>query len=355
MSDSDKSKQLALQVCDAINDKRKLNITAGNSKAFYGGNIIGEPVSVSEHSGIINYQPGELVITARAGTPLQEVEAILAEKKQRLLFEPPHFASTATLGGTIAADISGPVRPWSGSVKDALLGINMINGHGETLKFGGEVMKNVAGYDVSRLMVGSMGTLGILLDVSLKVLPAERKTITLVFDASEESAIQQCNKINRQYLPVSGMMHYQGKLYIRLSGNTASVESAKTALGGEESDNNPIWQEVREQTHAFFEQKGTLWRLSVAPATPPIKTIPGSWLIDWGGAQRWLISDSDASHIRSETSKLGGHATIFRGSSETRDMAFHPLNKIQKELHQRIKQAMDPHLLFNPGRLYSDL
>ena len=186
MSDLDKSKELALHVRDAISRKYELNIIGGDSKRFYGGDIKGESISIAEHSGVINYQPNELVISARAGTPLKEIESVLAEKKQRLLFEPPHYGNTATIGGTVAANMNGPTRPWTGGVKDAVLGVKIINGNGEVLRFGGEVMKNVAGYDVSRLMVGSMGTLGILLEVSMKVLPLENKTITLMYELTEE-------------------------------------------------------------------------------------------------------------------------------------------------------------------------
>jgi len=351
MPDLDKSNELALHVLDAIENKHKLNIIGGSSKIFYGNQTQGAPVQIEGHSGISNYQPGELVITARAGTSLSEIESTLAEKNQSLIFEPPHFGKTATLGGTIASGIDGSSRPWTGAVKDAVLGVKIINGRGDILRFGGEVMKNVAGYDVSRLMVGSMGTLGILLEVSLKVLPLSKKTITLMFKTTLEKAIQRCSKLNNQCLPVSGMVYYDEQLYIRLSGNESSVDSAQNYLGGEHHLDNDFWSSIRELTHPFFKQKGRLWRISVPPATPPMNGLSGHWLIDWGGAQRWLISHLDADIIRGQTEAVHGHATLFRNDNNDIDV-FHPLTPAQKHLHEVVKNAFDPHRLFNPGRLY---
>ncbi len=353
MPDIDKSDELASQVLDAINNEYKLNIIGGNSKQFYGHLAQGVSVSTKEHSGISNYEPSELVITARAGTSLSEIESTLAEKNQSLIFEPPHFGATATLGGTIAAGIDGPSRPWTGAIKDAVLGVKIINGRGEILHFGGEVMKNVAGYDVSRLMVGSMGTLGILLEVSLKVLPVPKKTMTLVFETAIDKAVQTCSKINNQCLPVSAMLYHDEKLYIRLSGNESSVDSAIAHLGGELHDEINFWSSIKEHSHSFFRQAGTLWRISVPPATLPIE-LPGDWLIDWGGAQRWLISDMDANIIREQTEAMHGHATLFRNINNDIDV-FHPLTPVQKHLHEMVKNAFDPQGLFNPGRLYKYL
>lgn len=351
MSNLDKSKELALQVLDAIENKHKLNIIGGNSKLFYGNNARGIAVHVGEHYGIENYQPSELVITARSGTSLSEIESVLAEKNQSLIFEPPHFSKRATLGGAIAAGIEGPSRPWTGAVKDAVLGVKIINGRGEILRFGGEVMKNVAGYDVSRLMVGSMGTLGILLEVSLKVLPISKKTITLMFETTEADAIQECSRLNNRCLPISAMVYHDEKFYVRLSGNAASVDSARDSLNGENHSDNEFWSSIREHTHPFFKQKGNLWRISVPPATLPINELSGQWLIDWGGAQRWLISDMDANIIREKTEAVNGHATLFRNDISDIEV-FHPLTPVQKRLHEVVKNAFDPHGLFNPGRLY---
>ncbi|PHS71131.1 MAG: glycolate oxidase subunit GlcE [Methylophaga sp.] len=354
MLNLDNSKQLALIVNDAIKNKQPLKIFGGNSKSFYGPKSKGEPVCVAEHCGVINYQPEELVLTVRAGTTLSEIESILAEQNQKLIFEPPHFGAKATIGGAISSDINGPSSPWFGSVRDAVLGVKIINGQGEILHFGGEVMKNVAGYDVSRLMVGSMGTLGLLLEISLRILPLEKKTITFLLETTEEEAIQRCSQLNRQHLPLSAMVYYNNLLYIRLSGNIASVNSAYKTLGGELLTDNNFWYSIREHTHPFFYQTGTLWRISVPPATPPINDLDGHWLIDWGGAQRWFISDMAAEVVYAKVADVHGHATIYRNIDSIGDV-FHPLTTSQRHLHKMVKQAFDPHRIFNPGRLYADL
>lgn len=353
MKDQDNSNELVSIVMDAINDKRVLNITAGNSKVFYGREPEGEHISILEHSGVTNYEPGELVITARAGTSLTEIESILKSKNQRLVFEPPHFNETATLGGAIATGINGPCRPWSGSARDSALGVRMINGRGEILSFGGEVMKNVAGYDVSRLMTGSLGTLGLLLDVSLKVLPISEKTKTIIIDCDDEEVIQHCVEINRKFLPISAMACFQNQLYIRLSGNAASVDSAVKQLGGKLYENDEIWSSISEQTHSFFNQAGTLWRISVPSATPLMKKLTGEWLIEWGGAQRWFISDMDHKEIRKEVESFHGHATIFKNKNNA-DEVFQTLTSVQTHLHRMVREAFDPNGVFNSGRLYKN-
>ena len=354
MSDQDKSNELVELVVEAVNDKRVLNITGGNSKAFYGRKPEGDLLSTLEHSGVVNYEPGELVITARAGTSLSEIESILTSKNQRLVFEPPHFSESATLGGAIATAIDGPCRPWSGSARDSVLGVKMINGQGEILSFGGEVMKNVAGYDVSRLMTGSLGTLGLLLEVSLKVLPISEITKTITIDCNNDDVIQRCVEINKQFLPISAMTYVQDQLYIRLSGNTASVDAAVKQLGGKLNEDNEIWFSIREQTHSFFNQTGTLWRISVPPATPIMKELSGEWLIDWGGAQRWFISDMDHEEIRNKVQAVNGHATIFKNDNNVDDV-FQPLTSAQLQLHRMLGKAFDPNGVFKSGRLYKNL
>ena len=354
MSEQDKSNELAELVVDAINDKRVLNIIGGNSKSFYGRKAEGEVITTTEHSGVTNYEPGELVITARAGTSLTEIETLLKSKNQRLVFEPPHFSDTTTLGGAIATGINGPCRPWSGSARDSVLGVKMINGQGQILSFGGEVMKNVAGYDVSRLMTGSLGTLGILLEISLKVLPVSEKTKTIIIDCDDDNIIQRCVEINRQFLPITAMTYYKKQLYIRLSGNTASVDAAIKKLEGSVVEDNDFFSSIREQTHSFFNQSGTLWRISIPPATPHMESLSGEWLIDWGGAQRWLISDMEAEAIRSIVKAENGHATIFKSDNNVDDV-FQPLNNVQLHLHRMIRKAFDPSNVFNSGRLYKNL
>lgn len=354
MPEQDKSHELAELVIAAINDKRTLNIIGGNSKAFYGRKAEGEVITTTEHSGVTNYEPGELVITARAGTSLAEIELLLKSKNQRLIFEPPNFSESATLGGAIATGINGPCRPWSGSARDSVLGVKMINGQGQVLSFGGEVMKNVAGYDVSRLMTGSLGTLGLLLEVSLKVLPVSEKTKTIIINSDDDNIIQRCVEINRQFLPITAMTYYENKLYIRLSGNAASVDAAVKQLGGKLHEDNEIWTSIREQTHSFFNQSGTLWRISVPPASPHMKSLSGEWLFDWGGAQRWFISDMEAEDIRDNVKTAKGHATIFKNDNNADDV-FQPLTNTQLHLHRMIRKAFDPNSVFNSGRLYKNI
>lgn len=354
MFEQDKSNELAELVIDAINNKRVLKIIGGNSKSFYGRKTEAEVITTIEHSGVTNYEPGELVITARAGTSLTEIESLLKSKNQRLVFEPPYFSETATLGGAIATGINGPCRPWSGSARDSVLGVKMINGQGQILSFGGEVMKNVAGYDVSRLMTGSLGTLGMLLEISLKVLPISEKTKTIIIDCDDDNVIQRCVEINRRFLPITAMTYYKKQLHIRLSGNTASVDAAIKKLEGSMVEVNDFFSSIREQTHAFFNQPGTLWRISVPPATPHMQELSGEWMIDWGGAQRWLISDMKAEDIRIKVEAKNGHATIFKNDNNADDV-FQPLTNTQLHLHRMIRKAFDPNNVFNSGRLYKDL
>ena len=355
MSEMDKSNELAELVIDAAKNKQVLNITGGNSKSFYGRKPQGEALSMLEHGGITNYEPSELVITARAGTSLNEIKNALDSKKQRLVFEPPYFNDTATLGGVIASGINGACRPWSGSARDSVLGVKMINGKGEILSFGGEVMKNVAGYDVSRLMAGSLGTLGILLEISLRVLPVSEKEMTIVIECSDDDVIQRCTEINSRFLPLSAMAYYQNQLFIRLSGNTASVNAAQQQLSGTVlEDDDSLWHSIAEQTHSFFKQPGTLWRVSVPPATLVMKELKGDCLIDWAGAQRWLISEMQHEEIRSIVKSHNGHATVFRNTNNI-DEVFHPLTTAQEHLHKMIRKAFDPDGVFNTGRLYKNL
>ena len=349
----DNSVALQQAVISAAAQSRPLNLTGGNSKTFYGGEIQGSPLALGSHRGVVNYEPKELVLTARAGTPLQEIEAVLAQQNQMLAFEPPHFGNHATLGGTIACGLSGPRRPYAGSARDFVLGVRIINGRGEILRFGGEVMKNVAGYDVSRLMCGSLGTLGILLDISLKVLPMPKSEMTLVQELSPARAISAVNGWASLPLPITAACYDGLKLYLRLSGEPEAVAAGRDLVGGSETpEGNGIWFDIREHQHPFFDSGLPLWRLSVAAHTPPVE-LPGKQLIDWGGAQRWLVSDAPAEVIRKAAEAHGGHATLFR-HAENRNEVFHPLAGSLNSLHLQLKRAFDPKAIFNPGRLYPD-
>ncbi|MET0094207.1 MAG: glycolate oxidase subunit GlcE [Sedimenticola sp.] len=350
----DLTQDLQQAVVDVAGKGGSVSLTGGGSKAFYGRSCEAEPLDVSGHRGIINYEPKELVITARAGTPLAEIEAALAEQGQMLAFEPPYFGDTATLGGTVACGLSGPRRPHAGSARDFVLGCHIINGLGQALHFGGEVMKNVAGYDVSRLMCGAMGTLGLMLDISLKVLPRPAQEITLVQERSEADAIRLMNLWAGKPWPISAASYDGLKLHVRLCGSPKGVEAACGRIGGERlEESSRFWKGLREHQLGFFDTSVPLWRLSVAPETGPMG-LQGKQFIDWGGAQRWLLSDARADELRTAAARAGGHALLFRGGDREGDV-FHPLPEPVMGLHRTLKQAFDPKGVFNPGRLYREL
>jgi glycolate oxidase FAD binding subunit len=354
--------QFQEQVRAAASGKRALRIRGGGTKDWYGQRIEGEILDTRAYAGIIDYEPTELVITARCGTPLAEIETALAERKQMLAFEPPHFGDGATFGGMVAAGLSGPRRANSGALRDFVLGAKLLDGKGEVLTFGGQVMKNVAGYDVSRLLAGSLGTLGLLLEVSVKVLPLAFAETTLRFEMSEVDAIRRLNEWGGQPLPLSGSCWHDGVLALRLSGAQAAVDAAVRSLGGAHGgqimpDCARFWAGLREQRHAFFDarsdENASLWRLSV-PSTVGAIVLGGPQLIEWGGAQRWLRADGDAAtsqRIRSTVAACGGHATLFRGGDK-RVGVFQPLAPAIARIHERLKAGFDPSNIFNPGRMY---
>jgi glycolate oxidase FAD binding subunit len=350
--------QWSEQVTSAAARGAPLVIRAGGTKDFYGNESRGEIFDTRGWSGIENHEPSELVLTARAGTPLAQVEAELASRRQMLAFEPPHFGQGATLGGCVAAGLAGPRRASSGygwgAVRDAVLGARLLDGRGRVLKFGGTVIKNVAGYDVSRLLAGSLGTLGVIVDVSLKVLPMPASEMTLSFQMDEGRALQQLNAWKGQPLPLSASCWHAGQLCIRLSGAAPAVEAAAGALGGarETADSAGFWRGVREQQHAFFAGAMPLWRVSVPASAAPL-ALPGAQLIEWGGALRWIRSQDSADVLRARSRELGGHATLFRGAH--RQEVFTPLSPALHAIHRRLKQQFDPAGIFNPGRMYADL
>jgi glycolate oxidase FAD binding subunit len=351
----DKAAQLQQQVRDALKRCSPLCIHGGNSKAFYGRTPQGEPLDVSGHAGVSNYAPTELVITARAGTRLKAIKSLLAENNQMLAFEPPGFGDNATLGGTVACNLAGPRRPWAGAARDFVLGTRMINGKGETVHFGGEVMKNVAGYDVSRLMAGAMGTLGVMLEVSLKVLPQPETERTLVLNMTADQALAHMHQWAGQALPVTATSYHDSALAVRVSGTSAAVVTAGKTIGGDlMEDDTTYWRRLREHRLAYFDTDLPVWRLSLASDAPPL-ALPGEWLYEWNGAQRWLISEAAPELIRAAAKAVGGHATLYRNHGDVRDRAFQPLEPGILKLHQRIKAALDPQGIFNPGRMYAEL
>jgi glycolate oxidase FAD binding subunit len=352
MTDCDLTSELQARVRDAAERGTPLAIRGGGSKAFYGRAVQGEPLEVAGHRGVVSYEPTELVITARAGTPLAEVEALLAGRGQMLPFEPPHFGGQATIGGMVAAGLSGPARPWAGAVRDAVLGVKILNGRGEILSFGGQVMKNVAGYDLSRLMAGALGTLGVILEVSLKVLPRPARMTTLVQELDAAGAARHLAAWGRQPLPISATLHQEDRLYIRLSGTALGVAAAQKTIGGEAADAG-IWEDLREQRLDFFQTGLPLWRLSL-PAAAGRLDLPGDSLSEWGGALRWLKTGLPAAKVRAAAAVAGGHATLFRGHDGQGEV-FRPLSPVLMGLHQRLKQSLDPRGILNPGRMYAGL
>jgi len=350
----DTGREIQHRIADALAGKQALRIHGGNTKQFFGRATTGTILETGRHRGVLDYEPSELVLTARCGTPLSEVEQVLAAEGQMLAFEPPHFGPEATLGGTIACGLSGPRRPYAGAARDFVLGTKIINGKAEVLSFGGRVMKNVAGYDVARLMVGALGTLGVIVEISLKVLPRPATERTLTRHCSSEDALRYCNEWAGQALPLSATCFHQDTLAVRLSGAEDALDHAQRRMGGDVVDQaESFWEDLREHRHEFFTGTGLLWRLSVPPGTPMLP-LEGSWLVEWGGAQRWLSTDMPADSIRNAAAAAGGHAHLFRGGDRQADV-FHPLAPGVAALHQRLKAAFDPQNILNPGRLYQSI
>jgi len=328
-----------------------LRLRGGGTKDFYGGELRGEVVEMGAYAGIVAYEPKELVLTVRAGTPLADVEAALAQERQMLPFEPPHFGDGATIGGAVAAGLSGPRRPYAGAVRDFVLGTRIVNGKGEDLSFGGRVIKNVAGYDVSRLMAGALGTLGAITEVSFKVLPRPAAEATLAFEADESAATAMTNGWAGQPLPISASAWEDGVLRVRLAGAESAISAARAKLGGHEAPGGAsYWSDLREQRLAFFGAARELWRVSVPQTAEPLD-LGRPALVEWGGGVRWLTGPADGFAVRSSAERMGGHATLFRGGDKSGGV-FHPLAPAVLKVHQRLKAAFDPAGILNPGRMY---
>ncbi|HET6263920.1 MAG TPA: glycolate oxidase subunit GlcE [Usitatibacter sp.] len=342
---------LCARIADAAARKQPQRIRGGGTKDFYGAGSTGEVCDISSYAGIVAYEPRELVLTVRAGTRLAEVEAALAAERQMLPFEPPYFDGDATIGGTVAAGLSGPRRPYAGAVRDFVLGTRIVNGKGEDLSFGGRVIKNVAGYDVSRLMAGALGTLGVITEISFKVLPRPPVEATLAFEMSEPDAILNMNQWAGQPLPLSATAWQDGVLRVRLSGAESAVAAARQKLGGEEMPGAAdYWRDLREQRLPFFAPGEPLWRISVAQTAQPI-AFDRPQLLEWGGGVRWVSGELDALTVRSSAERCGGHATLFRGGDKSVGV-FHPLKPAVAKIHRRLKAAFDPAGILNPGRMY---
>jgi len=351
--------KLSEKVREAARSKTGLRLCGGGTKDFYGQALEGEVLDTRGLSGIVTYEPSELVITARCGTRLAEVEAAMRGRGQMFAFEPPHFAQFgsggATLGGAVAAGLSGPGRQAAGALRDFVLGVKIMDGRGDVLSFGGQVMKNVAGYDVSRVMAGSLGTLGIILEVSLKVLPVPAAEATLRLELPEAKAVEQLNRWGGKPLPIGASAWNEGSLAIRLSGARAAVGEACEKIGGERVEDAKalhFWSGIREHTDRFFRNDAPLWRISVPSTTPPLG-LQGEQLIEWGGALRWLLSHADARTVREAARRAGGHATLFRGGDKSAGV-FQPLAPALMKIHRELKREFDPQGIFNRGRMYPD-
>lgn len=350
---ADLSTDFQQHITDAVARETPINLVGGNTKQFYGREPLGELLNVADNTGIVDYEPTELVITVRNGTILSQLESVLAEQGQMLGFEPPYFGEKATIGGAIASGLSGPRRPFSGAVRDHVLGCKIINGYADILSFGGTVMKNVAGYDLSRLMAGSMGTLGLIIEASLKVIPKPELEETWWQELKQNEIIRLMSQLLQKPFPFSGM-HYDGKrLFYRLCGSSEAIKQSTDILGGEQLSNGEVfWLGLKNQTSEFFQEEVPLWRISVAPATEELP-LTGSFMLDWGGALRWLKSDESAQHIYQTVAEAGGHATLFRGGARD-EVVFQPLPSDLMQIQQRLKHAFDPKGLFNQGRMYPE-
>lgn len=330
-----------------------LRLRGGGTKDFYGNPPRGEVLDTQAYAGIVSYEPTELVITARCGTRLSEVEGALSAKGQMLPFEPPHFGPHATFGGCIAAGLAGPRRASAGAVRDFVLGAKLIDGRARLLAFGGQVMKNVAGYDVSRVLAGSLGTLGLIAEASVKVLPRPGAEATRELEATLEKALELLGRWAARPLPISATAWHEGRLFVRLSGSAAALRSAAPGIGGAETPSSSLWQEIREQTHAFFAGGEPLWRIAVPPLAAPLE-LPGRTLVEWGGGLRWLKSAAPAPLVREAARRAGGHATLFRAADKSAG-AFAPLDPVNLRLQRELKAAFDPAGIFNPGRMVPEL
>lgn len=352
---NDAQPQIVDQVSQAVGERTALNIIGGNSKSFYGRVQSGQPLEMARHNGIVSYEPTELVITVRAGTRIRDLQAVLSDENQMLGFEPTLCSPESTLGGVVAAGLAGPARAYSGGVRDFMLGVKMVNGHAQVLSFGGQVMKNVAGFDHARLMAGSMGTLGVLLEISLRVIPVPKFVTTVKIEQPDpDSAIKFINRLSGKPLPVSAAAWFQGHAYIRFSGTEQGVANAVRHLAADqETVDEDFFARLAHHDLDIFHNHSLLYRASV-PATSPGFCPPRDQVIDWGGAQRWLVNVNDPGELKQHIRSSGGSLTVFRGGDRNGEV-FDQRDAVTMKLYQKIKSAFDPRRIFNPGRMYKDL
>ena len=342
-------REIREQIIDAHERNTQLNIIGGNTKEFLAPSPPAEVHSASHpkelrllsNSGIVSYQPSELVITVRAGTKLSEVIDTLAEKGQMLGFEPPSFGATATIGGTVASALNGPARPYLGSLRDAVLGIKIMTGTGDIARFGGEVMKNVAGYDVSRLLVGSMGSLAVLLEISLRVQPMPKALQCFSFSCDEQTARAEMSRLRGISLPITGLAYAQEQLCLRLSGAEVAIQHAISSLPAFESSERKFWIDLNEQRLEFFASSTPLWRVTVPFDVSG--NLPGEHIWDWGGGLCWVKTIEPAAHMHALVQDMGGAATQFRGAGAG---DFSPKDDPIAALRDKLKKVFDPHYIF---------
>lgn len=354
-SGQDKTEQLVDQVQQAISKNEPVNIVGGNSKSFLGRAQSLPSLSTTMHSGIVNYEPTELVVTVRTGTSMSELNKLLKDNGQMLPFEPPVLGA-GTIGGVIACGLSGPARPFAGAARDYVLGMRVINGQGKALRFGGEVMKNVAGYDAARLHVGAFGTLGVLLETSMKVLPLPEAELTLQRDIANANDTTGLVELMRQPLPLSAAAIIGTTQTIRLSGSEAAVKAAAKTCGGDRVENaDAFWQSLREYDHAFFTDDRPVWRISVPEFTEPMD-IEGDWLLDWAGGQRFLKTDTDSAQVYASALAANGHATCFSSAKVSNAIPlFQPLTGAMLSLQKRVRDSFDANRIFNSARFHPEL
>ncbi len=342
-------------VIEAHGRRTPLRLRGAGTKDFYGESCEGTVFELGAYRGVVDYEPSELVITARCGTRLSEIEALLAAQQQFLAFEPPGFGADPTIGGVVAAGLSGPRRCQAGAVRDFVLGAVLLAVDGELLHFGGRVMKNVAGFDVARLLCGSLGILGPITQVSLKVLPLPRAQQTLHFELPQDAALAALNRWGGQPLPISASAWWEGELRVRLSGAAAAVAAARVQLGGQLLEEEPArewWAGLRSLEQRLFAGARSLWRLSVPSTAPPL-ALAGRQLIEWGGALRWVATERADAQVRAVAAEARGTALHWRGGSA--GGRFHPLAPAVHEIHRRLKTRFDPHGIFNQNRLIPGL
>jgi glycolate oxidase FAD binding subunit len=347
----DRAEALSDAVRAAAASLRPLEIIGGGTKRFHGRAIDADPLRVGDHRGVIEYDPSELVITARAGTPILEIEALLAANSQALAFEPPILGAASTLGGVVASGFAGPARPFAGAVRDSVLGVTILDGRGQRLRLGGTVFKNVAGFDAFRLMAGSLGCLGVLLDVSIRVAPAPAAELSRSLDVDWSTARASIAGLMGRAVPISGAAHDGERLHLRLSGPAAGVAALAAEIGGEITPDR-FWSDLRHRRIDVLTRP-RLWRLSV-PRTSRLDGLPGRWLRDWAGAEIWLDTDAPAETVRALAASAGGHASLYRGAAPG-ETVFSPLPEGLFNLHRRLKAALDPAGVLNPGRMYEGL